>query len=465
MKYLADYLKVDFIRNTTPQLFSTGVALFVLLFCSLFTRPLSAATLDWNGTTKDEFWDTVQMNWLNGAVPTAWSNVAPDNAVFSGAQAGNTVSLGENIIAGTITVQTTSPLTLAAAGGNAYTLSFDSFIFAPGASMNFDASLELNASAVDAINGGDLNFYQSSTLIPSVTNAVNGGTITLFQNAVIRAGATNALTSHTTVKFDKSLGGTGGTLHLKGHSIAVGSINSVNIWSGLIENASPTASMLTVGGASNSNFSGAISDGIGGGSLSLTKDGTGTLTLSSPNDYSGGTVVKDGTLLVTNSNSTGTGDVIVEEKGTLGGGGFIAGNAVVNGTLAPGIGAGVWNFGSRLTLTSTSMTVLNVIGTSSYESISIANDFVVDGKLKIILDPGYTPAKGDTFDFFNWGGSISSKFASYDLPTLGGGLEWDTANVGIDGTITVVPEPSSWALMLLGFTGVGGIFVLRRRRA
>ncbi len=58
---------------------------------------------------------------------------------------------------------------------------------------------------------------------------------------------------------------------------------------------------LTVGNNSNSTtFSGALSDaGLGG---SLTKIGTGTLTLTGINNYIGGTTVTNGTLIVTNAN-------------------------------------------------------------------------------------------------------------------------------------------------------------------
>jgi autotransporter-associated beta strand protein len=54
---------------------------------------------------------------------------------------------------------------------------------------------------------------------------------------------------------------------------------------------------LTVGGAGNlsSSFSGAI-HGTGG---SLVKAGTGTLTLTGANDYTGDTIVDEGTLKIT----------------------------------------------------------------------------------------------------------------------------------------------------------------------
>ena len=62
---------------------------------------------------------------------------------------------------------------------------------------------------------------------------------------------------------------------------------------------------LTVGDASSTTFDGVISGGAGG---ILTKAGAGTLTLTSnTSTYSGGSVVNDGVLTITQPNAVGTG--------------------------------------------------------------------------------------------------------------------------------------------------------------
>ncbi len=71
----------------------------------------------------------------------------------------------------------------------------------------------------------------------------------------------------------------------------------------------------------------------------VVKIGSGTVTLSGANSYSGGTYVADGTLLVNGTNS-GTGAVIVASDGTLGGTGTLSSNVTVFGTLAPGASIG-----------------------------------------------------------------------------------------------------------------------------
>ena len=92
------------------------------------------------------------------------------------------------------------------------------------------------------------------------------------------------------------------------------------------------ARLLTIGSNNQSTtFSGVIQD-TGG----VTKSGTGTLTLSGANLYSGNTTVSKGVLVAANKrgSATGTGSVNVT-SGTLGGKGIMAG-AVTVGTGAGG---------------------------------------------------------------------------------------------------------------------------------
>ena len=108
------------------------------------------------------------------------------------------------------------------------------------------------------------------------------------------------------------------------------------------------ANNLTVGTNNlSTTFKGVIQDGgtNGGSGGSLTKGGTGKLTLTKSNTYTGGTTITEGTLLVTNrsGSATGTGSVQVN-AGTLGGTGTISGAATIGtattaATLAPGNGS------------------------------------------------------------------------------------------------------------------------------
>jgi autotransporter-associated beta strand protein len=121
---------------------------------------------------------------------------------------------------------------------------------------------------------------------------------------------------------------------------------------------------LTIGSNNQSTtFSGVIQD-----SGSLTKLGTGTLTLSGANTYTGTTTVRGGVIIAGNTtgSATGTGAVNVN-LGTLGGSGIIAGATTI-GTgssagafLAPATGSNV-----QATLTIQSALTFNADATYTY---------------------------------------------------------------------------------------------------
>ena len=144
-----------------------------------------------------------------------------------------------------------------------------------------------------------------------------------------------------------------GTLNISGHTapgVTIGSLEG----DGLVFVG---ANNLTVG---NNNLSTTFSGQIGGGG-SLTKIGTGKLTLSGSNKYRGGTIVNEGTLWVNSKRTSGTGNRPVQvNAGTLGGTGKIGGTVTV-GTgsgsgsfLSPGVDAG-----SHRTLTIRNTLVFN----------------------------------------------------------------------------------------------------------
>ena len=113
------------------------------------------------------------------------------------------------------------------------------------------------------------------------------------------------------------------------------------------------SNQLTVGGSNlSTTVSGVISDGgIGGGTGgSLVKVGTGTLTLSGINAYTGPTTVNGGTLSVNGSSAASSG-VTVNAGGTLGGNGTVS-STIINagGTISPGNSIGTLNVSGNLTL-------------------------------------------------------------------------------------------------------------------
>jgi autotransporter-associated beta strand protein len=86
-----------------------------------------------------------------------------------------------------------------------------------------------------------------------------------------------------------------GLLQLNGNNLAFGSLAG----NGVVENGGAIAATATVGANnSNTSFSGTLRDGNGGGTLALTKVGSGALTLNGGSTYSGPTAVQAGSLLL-----------------------------------------------------------------------------------------------------------------------------------------------------------------------
>jgi hypothetical protein len=74
-----------------------------------------------------------------------------------------------------------------------------------------------------------------------------------------------------------------------------------------------------------------------------------------------------------------------------------------------------------------------------------------------------TNLSGNSFQLFDWAGvSPSGQFASItsDLPS---GYSWDTSQLYTTGDITLVPEPSTFALFSVGVLGLAA-YAWRRRK-
>ncbi len=185
----------------------------------------------------------------------------------------------------------------------------------------------------------------------------------------------------------------------------------------------------------------ANSTGTGSGSLGLAKLGTGTLELTANSSYSGGTIVKAGSLLVSNTagSATGTGLVTVQSGAAIGG------NGSVGGSLSLLSGANI-----VFSLTDT----LDVNGsTVAFGGLSIANILGLDGS---VAEGSYTLIGGSaTFDFSN-----VSNWGVGNATSIGGGKSayFEAGSL----KVVVIPEPSSFLLVMTGLAA--GVLAFRRRK-
>jgi autotransporter-associated beta strand protein len=177
---------------------------------------------------------------------------------------------------------------------------------------------------------------------------------------------------------------------------------------------------------------------------SLSKVGTGRLTLTSSNTYTGGTVIGGGYLIVSNTtgSATGTGAVNVNTGGNLSGTGFIGGKVYVNsgGALLPGVMTSI----GQLTVNNTVALNSGGVFYVDVDADALSSDLlkttgavtVNQATLKIRRNVGVYNA-GDEFKIID-APSISGAFAVVDPLVPAAGMEWDLSALYTTGVLKVV---------------------------
>ncbi|MBK8000155.1 MAG: autotransporter-associated beta strand repeat-containing protein [Verrucomicrobia bacterium] len=181
-----------------------------------------------------------------------------------------------------------------------------------------------------------------------------------------------------------------GLLNLNNFSDAIGSL----VGSGTVNTLFAT---LTVGGANtDTTFSGLIG---GVGFVTLNKTGTGTLTLTGNNTYSGKTIIDNGTLVIDGLQASSA--VEVNPLGTLAGTGS-AGNvsAFIGSDIVPGHSPGILRT-KNFTLDDNVVVHIEIEGNqpgTGYDQIDVAGSVGVTlAQLQVTNAPSFKSAVGDQF--------------------------------------------------------------------
>lgn len=293
----------------------------------------------------------------------------------------------------------------------AVTLTADSGIRAQrGSTFNITGAITGNFACTFAAGDG-----QGDSGVLNITPS--GGVQNSYASTVINGRANGAIVAGNQYAF--STGGltmTQGTLKVNGHSFAFANLNGT---SGTIGNYHATnASTITIGSDGSSTSSATPMINGGAASLALSKVGSGTLTLTGANSYTGGTTIKNGSLVLSGGNdrlatsgSVTLGDTSTSGKLVLGdatnarnqtlagltttgaGGSVVGANATTTSLLTLNIASGTNTFDGKLggtgtdenmlALTKTGNGTLTLTGNSTYTGVTTvsAGTLLINGSL------------------------------------------------------------------------------------
>ncbi|TVS20446.1 MAG: hypothetical protein EA424_03935, partial [Planctomycetaceae bacterium] len=274
-----------------------------------------------------------------------------------------------------------------------------------GASGNPVVVSSTLASALTALTAGNADQFLAATdSIGVLALSAGSGTITLA-DGTFKLSSAGALPDRRLV--------VNGQLDLNGHSPSIGGLDG----SGTVTSSAAGDVILTVGtNNQGGNFSGVIQDGDG--TVVLTKIGSGILTLSGANTYTGDTTVSDGILLVNGSTAAGS-SVSIEDGASLGGTGSVGGTVTAEdgGTVAPGSSTGILATGS-VAFESGSIFAVDINGTgvgTDYDQLDVTGTVDLDdANLDVTL--GFTPEPGHSFTIINNDGADPVGGAFAGLP-------------------------------------------------
>lgn len=325
--------------------------------------------------------------------------------------------------------------------------------------QNAADSLTISGPLTDTGGAQSLTKVGAGTLIFAGNNSrsgstfINGGTLQIA--SADRISDTSALVI-----------ASGATLDLNDFNETVGSVAGAGTIS--LGVAAGSTTKLTAGGDNSSTTLSGVIVGTGG----LMKNGSGTMTLTSANTFTGDTTINAGTLLAgaSSGSALGTTTAITVNSGgtlllgasnqindiapvTLAGGTFAKGNFSEGSASTTGLGA--------LTLTATGSRI--DFGAGTVGVLSFAN-FTPNSNLLAIdnwTGTANTVGSGSTdrliFDATQTANLSAFAFTGY----LPGATQFDLGGGFFEVTPTAVPEPATY---LAGLLALGGIAFHQRRR-
>jgi autotransporter-associated beta strand protein/T5SS/PEP-CTERM-associated repeat protein len=379
-------------------------------------------------------------------------------------------------------------------------------------SLIFNRSDDSNYSGIISGTGTIQNDGTGTTTLTGQTSFTNGLGATAGRLIVGSGSSVNGFS--TTGNLTAA---SGATLELKSRGLAY-----VNGLSTLTSGTILAANGISLGGGANVVGTGVVSGRVAAGVGSRVEASGGRLTLGDAASYSGiyssgelytnanevelldrnlavlgsltqlgdgsagGTLrAANGMLLEQGKNLVGRGTVYGDfvNQGDVYGDGSAAGqvivfaagstvsgigsfeNVVFDGTYSPGNSPAITNL-TNGQFSSASSLLIELGGTqpgTQYDRVVDSGVLtLLGGTLNVALYNGFVPSLGDSFEILQYG-QLSGDFGTVIYPTLSGGFSWARTTSATAMTITVVPEPSTYAMAIAGLA-CGGWQMWRRRR-
>jgi len=382
---------------------------------------------------------------------------AVDELVLEGTLAGGGHSLsvgGSGRLSLNSAVSNLSSLTMDGIGTLALTnTGFDGNLFANNGIVQFaGGSAIADTAAVTVGAPGVLQLGASET----IGSLAGSGRIDMFFGSGLTVGGNNSSTLFSGVIADSSpnasLTKTGtGTLTLTGTNSYTGATTvsggTLQIGNGGMDGTLGAAAINLLGGELALNRAGtlALANRITGNGT-LRQLGTGTTVLTGSNvagqNFTGTVFVDSGRLAIDGDFGDVTGNsaqLVVGAAGTLGGGGTFFGDVDArNGTLAPGNSPGTLNIAGNLLLGAG--TTLNfelgeagTVGGANNDLVNVGGDLTLDGTLNTIaVAPAYGPGY---YRLFNYGGTLTDN--GLNIGSIAGGYT-PTVLTNINGQVNLL---------------------------
>jgi outer membrane autotransporter protein len=351
---------------------------------------LSPGSSDWN----------TNANWAPATVPTETATFGPSNTT--------TITFSNSASVGTLFFNVGAPTysfsiprvagSLTITGTGIVNNSLNRPTFSVTGQVAFLGGSTAGNATITNDFGGSTVFRDTSTAgNATITNNNRAGTV--FVNASTAGKATITTNTGVVIIAAESTGGEARFITNAGGLFDISDLSSAGTTAGSIEGAGQYtlgSKTLTVGlNNLSTEVSGTITDagGLPGTGGALIKVGTGTLTLSGPNTYSGGTMLSSGTLTVGSSQALGTGNVTVN-------------GGVLRADSRPIIVKGhyIQNAGGTLQLR------LAGAKLGQYDSLNVTGTAALGGTLQLV-SVGFQPKGGDQLTLVTSVGSVSSRFA------------------------------------------------------